>query len=87
MRQSVIANDKVTHPFTLALYDKGLTLRGLWRLSFKDNFEWNFKNFEAVVYGRLRNNEIERWIGEMGYGEELRQAQEKTGILNKLGKK
>lgn len=71
---------KVTQPVTKAMYEKGYSLRGLYRKAKREGVDCNLSTFEAVAYGRMRGTEttrdIEAWFKKNGFGKELKEAQD-----------
>lgn len=70
---------KVTQPLTKAIYEKGYSLRGLYRKAKREGVDCNLSTFEAVAYGRMKGTEttrdIEAWFRKNGLAKELAQAQ------------
>ena len=70
---------KVTQPLTKAIYEKGYSLRGLYRKARREGINCNLSTFEAVAYGRMSGTDttrdIEAWFKKNGLGKELKEAQ------------
>lgn len=69
-------NSNVKQPVTKKIYDMGYTAVGLWRKSRKQGLDYSYSHFMAILSGRVRCDEIEKFLEAEGFGPELKYAQD-----------
>ena len=69
-------NSNVTRPITKKMYDMGFTAVGLWRKARKMGITYSYTHFMNILSGRVKCEEIERFLIAEGFGPELKEAQE-----------
>lgn len=69
-------NQKVTLPVAKAADFLGFTIAGLFRRFVRETgSEYSYSTFHSVTIGRMKVEEMERWLIKEGYEKKLKEAQ------------
>lgn len=72
----IAANQKSILPVAKAADFRGFSIAGLWKRFVRETgSKYSYASFHGTTSGRIRVKEIEAWLIEEGFGEELKEAQ------------